>query len=544
MAATSSNGASGPSGQASSAWWSRLAVRRPVLSFFFVIVWPNALWSVANLVYNDKLIVSECCKNQVKQQEAFWLAVPLYSGLSWILGIGACVWLIWPVYVYLRAEEGKREMTATLRERAQRRLVNLPTYQLIVNFLLWMPGGVFFPLMIAFLGGTDNLGGILVQFLLSFLVSAVVTTFQTFVLLERFLVEYLYPRVFTDVRPAEVPGIITLPFQVRLWLVWGAVSLGPIIVLVLITFNLLIQPAIALTLLPLTIGVIVFGIATGGLIFWLVGQDLAHWLEQHIVATREIAGENFGVRIPELRSDEWGRLTDSFNKMAGDLGRGRQAYETIGHFVGPEVRERILEYLAPQVQEITVLFADIRGFTPRAAGKTPEEVVDLLNRFLSLAVQAIEAKGGWVNKFLGDGFMALFGAPLPLPAHADVAVAAARDFLARLDGLNRDLTRHGESPLKVGIGIHTGRALVGFIGSTVPLPGGRESKRGELSAIGETVNLTQRIEELTKTCKATLLVSEDTRRCLQQPVPFTSLGPQEIRGASQPVVVYKLDEQA
>src|SRR6516164_7253074 len=167
MAATSSNGASGPSGQASAAWWSRLAMRLPVLAFFFVIIWPNALWSVANLVYNDKLIISNLT---VDQQQAFWLAVPLYSGLSWVLGMGACVWLVWPVYVYLRAEEGKREMTAALRERAQRRLVNLPTYQLIVNFLLWMPGGVFFPLMIAFLGGTDNLGAILVQFLLSFLV--------------------------------------------------------------------------------------------------------------------------------------------------------------------------------------------------------------------------------------------------------------------------------------------------------------------------------------------------------------------------------------
>src|SRR5262245_50319637 len=169
MAATSTNDAVGPpSRQASGPWWSRLAWHRPVLVFFFVIVWPNALWSVANLVYNDKLIITG---RTTKQVDAFWLAVPLYSGLSWILGLGACVWLIWPVYAYLRAEDGKREMTAALRERAQRRLVNLPTYQLIVNFLLWMPGGFFFPLMIAMLGSTDELGGILVQFLLSFLVS-------------------------------------------------------------------------------------------------------------------------------------------------------------------------------------------------------------------------------------------------------------------------------------------------------------------------------------------------------------------------------------
>ena len=124
--------------------------------------------------------------------------------------------------------------------------------------------------------------------------------------------------------------------------------------------------------------------------------------------------------------------------------------------------------LGGTVQEITVMFADIRGFTPRSADKAPEEVVELLNRFLSLAVQAVEANGGWVNKFLGDGFMALFGTPLPRDDHADAAVAAGGDLLRRLTGLNEDLARQGEAPLKIGIGIHTGQALVGCIGARYP----------------------------------------------------------------------------
>src|SRR4029079_11068655 len=122
-----------------------------------------------------------------------------------------------------------------------------------------------------------------------------------------------------------------------------------------------------------------------------VGKDLGSWLETHVAATREIAKENFDVRITLLRSDEWGRLTDSFNNMAQTLSVGRQAHETLGRFVGPEVRDEILKrytQLGGNVEGITVMFADIRGFTQRSAGKAPEEVVELLNRFLSLGVQA------------------------------------------------------------------------------------------------------------------------------------------------------------
>jgi adenylate cyclase len=521
------------------AWWSRLAQRHPLIALFLVIIWPNALWSVANLLYNAKLIVERHCDTD--SQKVFWdLGVPVYSGLTWILGMAICAWLTRPLYSYFRALKGAVPLTPDVKRAAQRRLINLPRYQMVCNFLLWMPGGFYFPIVICTFGGKENAWEITSQFLASFAVSAVVTTFQTFVLLERFLLVYLYPLVFTDIRPAEVEGAM-LRFHLRLWLLWGAVSLGPIVVLVLITINLLDPEE---ELVPLTVGVVIFSIATGGIIFWVVGSDLGSWLETHVRATREIANENFAVRIAELRSDEWGRLTDSFNSMAQSLSLGRQVHETFGHFVGPEVRDEILKRhgrLGGNVQEVTVMFADIRGFTRRSLDKAPEEVVDVLNRFLSLGVQAIEGKGGWVSKFLGDGFMALFGTPLPHSDHADLAVAAARDFLSRLDGLNRDLVAQGQAPLKVGIGIHTGPALVGCIGATVPSPDGRQRTRLEFTAIGDTVNVTQRLEELTKKCGETLLFSEATRLQLKRPVRLRCLGQQEIRGREQSVVVYKVD---
>lgn len=517
-------------------WWPRLVERHPVVAFFIVIIWPNALWSIANYVYNEDLIVGRFCQAE-PQQLAFLIASAMYTGICWVLGMRVCWQLISPLATYFRARK-LGDVPDDVKRRAQRRLVNLPFYQLLVNFFLWMPGGVLFPVVIYFLGGPQFWSPwIAVQFLASFTVSAVVTTFQTFVFLERFLLGYLYPKVFTDIRPVEVPGGIHLSFQQRLLFLWGAVALGPIVVLTLIVSNLLwprpdLPPE---SLLPLTIGVVAFGIVTGGIIFWMVGNDVSGWLEKHVIATREIARENFDVRIPGLRSDEWGRLTDSFNDMAKDLGHGKHVRETLGQFVGVDMADEILKNyseLGGRVQDITVMFADIRGFTTRSAGKPPEEVVNLLNQFLTLAVQAIEVNSvGLVNKFLGDGFMALFGVREPPDYHADQAVSSARNLLSRLDALNHELQSQGQPPLRIGIGIHTGPALVGCVGAT---------RRREFTAIGETVNLTQRIEELTKTCGEMLLLSEATRQALQKPMPLKCLGPQDIRGSPEPMVVYTI----
>jgi adenylate cyclase len=266
-------------------------------------------------------------------------------------------------------------------------------------------------------------------------------------------------------------------------------------------------------------------------------------MEAHAAATEQVALENYDVRIREQRPDELGRLTDHFNDMAAALGRARLMRETFGQFVHPEVRDLVLDHraLGGEVLEITVLFLDIRGFSRRAAGQAPERTVALLNRFLTLAVAAIEEKGGLVNKFLGDGVMALFGAPRPRKDHADLAVEAAGELLGRLDCLNAELANEGQAPLAVGIGIHTGPALVGSIGATVRVGAGREMMRREFTAIGETVNLGQRLEQLTKTCPGPALLSEPTRRRLGRSFPLTCLGLREIPGLREGVVVYRLD---
>jgi adenylate cyclase len=269
------------------------------------------------------------------------------------------------------------------------------------------------------------------------------------------------------------------------------------------------------------------------------------WINSHAAATEQIELGNLDVQIAERRPDEFGRLTDRFNDMAAALRQAREEHETFGQFVNPRVRDAIMEHypgLGGEVRDITVMFADIRGFTRRSAGEPPARVVELLNLFLSLAVRAVEERGGQVNKFLGDGFMALFNAEPPCADHADRAVIAALDLLARLEDLNDELARRGQAELKVGVGIHSGPALVGCVGATLALGEGRELLRRELTAIGETVNVCQRLEQLTKVHGGPILLSEATRSRLTVEVALEALGPVAVPGLDERLPAYRAGE--
>ena len=149
-------------------------------------------------------------------------------------------------------------------------------------------------------------------------------------------------------------------------------------------------------------------------------------------------------------------------------------------------------------------------------------------------VQIVEERhSGMVNKFLGDGFVALFGVgdEAGVVAHPDRAVSAGRDMLAALLELNRTLADAGKSPLAIGIGIHTGVAIVGSVGSP---------KRLEFTAIGSTVNLASRVEGLTKGLGEDMILTEDTFNALSRRDGLKHLAPQQIRGLDRPVSIYGL----
>lgn len=518
----------------------RLVRRHPVAALFLLAVACNLAGSVFSILYNTILIVWHYLTPA--QADAFWRTVTVYNLVAYPVCVGFVIGLLRPVARAQGQLAAGRDVPPGTLLRCQRRLVNLPMYQIGVNLAGWLPGAVVFPLGIGLGGGWENFWPIAGQFAVSFVVSALLTTAHTYFLLEAYLFTFLYPAFFQHDRPAALAGPHRITFRQRLAFYWTAVALVPLAALLVVVLNCSEdQSAWLRDLRRLALGVAAVGVVSSAVIGVVVGRTLLSWLADHARATEQIALGNFDFRIAQKRPGEFGQLTDRFNDMAAALAQARHVRETFGQLVRPDVRDEILERypgLGGEVAEVTVLFVDLRGFTRQSAGQPPEHTVEVLNRFFSLAVAAVEGHGGWVNKFLGDGLMALFNVPRACRDPADRALAAAHDLVARLDRLNDELRPAGRPPLAAGLGLHTGPALVGCVGATWT-DHDRTRTRKEFTAMGETVNVAQRLEQLTKTVPGPILLSEATRAALRRPAALECAGRHPLPGCPEPCLVYR-----
>jgi adenylate cyclase len=246
--------------------------------------------------------------------------------------------------------------------------------------------------------------------------------------------------------------------------------------------------------------------------------------------TERVAAGDYSQRLPVVQDDDLGALAASFNRMQAGLAERRRLHAAFGTYVDPALAARLLEQgddvFTGERREVTVMFIDIRDFTPFAEANTAEDTVARLNALFEIVVPAVVEAGGHVNKFLGDGALAVFGAPNDLPDHADAALRAAVKIHRLVD------ERFG-AELRIGIGINTGVVIAGTIGG-----GGKL----EFTLIGDTVNVAARVEQLTKTTSDTILL---TRPCVDalaaRPTGLLDRGSHALKGKSAPVQVFSLD---
>jgi class 3 adenylate cyclase len=204
----------------------------------------------------------------------------------------------------------------------------------------------------------------------------------------------------------------------------------------------------------------------------------------------------------------------------------RQVADAFSGYVGPQVlraieRGELKPDLGGEMRKVCVLYADIRGFTQVSAVLAPDQLVRLVNRYFAVVSPAIQEAGGMVDKYLGDGLMAIFGAPQKLDDPVRHALEAAQEMLLGVQALNRDLVTEGIPPLQVGIGVHYGDVVVGHLGTT---------ERHEYTAVGATANAASRIEVFTKQFPYPVMVSAAVVQAMAGRAAFADVGMHEVRG--------------
>jgi len=207
-----------------------------------------------------------------------------------------------------------------------------------------------------------------------------------------------------------------------------------------------------------------------------------------------------------------------------------------GKYVSPVVIDHLLQNpneikLGGEKRDITIFFSDIRGFTPISEKLNPEELVHLLNEYLSEMTSIIIKDQGLVDKYMGDAIMAFWGAPLSLPNHAEIACSSSLEMIEKLHELQKKWKQQGIPFFEIGIGLNSGEAIIGNMGS---------STRFDYTAIGDNVNIASRMEGLNKTYGTNIILTEKTLKLIKDKFETRKLDAVKVKGKKKPIFIYEL----
>jgi adenylate cyclase len=463
-----------------------------------------------------------------------------YNPLAFIGATCAIAGYIWPIVTHFRRVGAEASIVV------QRRVVSTPLAVATIGLTPWIVACVAFPVAtyVSFGRWSPEL---MSQQVLSPLVSGFLAATTTYLLLDWLVRARVAPRVFPGGRLRQAPGTLALGVRGRLLIFLLAVAFTP-----LFTMLGLVRAAVsrleAGVPASMVVPVLAHASSVTFAVYVLLGVGLtlilARILTRPLVqvagALRRVQSGDLDVDVRVGSSDEIGVLADGVNAMVAALRDKEHILQTFGRVVEPSVRDQLLAgelRLGGELRTASVLFCDLRGFTAMAERTPAADVVVTLNAFFTVMTDWVRECGGFVDKFIGDAVLVVFGL-FESDTHAaqtESAAAALRCGVGvreRLAALNARRAAAGQPPLVVAVGIHTGEVLAGRIGA---------EDRHEYTVIGDTVNVAARLQQFAKELGHSLLVSETTyelARARGVAAPVTMQDSISLRGRSEPVRVF------
>ncbi len=457
--------------------------------------------------------------------------------LSFLIPIAVVLWYERPIRAFLESRaQGvqPREESAAV---ARRRLLNEPFFLIGITFAVWLIAAVLYSWFFwRYGGGADAIRGIFFRNLYT----GLITTTVAFFVLEFVLQRRLVTHFFTEGGLYATPGTLRIRIRARLTAMLFACNVVPFMAilqnLVGETVPGAAESAAALDQLRSTLywHALIF-VGVGVWVTFLVSSNLTRPLRQIIEVLGGVRNGRLDRRVRVTSNDEIGYTGDVINEMVMGLKEREFIKETFGRYVTEEIRDEILSGRVPldgEIRDVTVLFADLRDYTPMVERTPPKEVVVILNGYFKEMDEAIRGRHGLVLQYIGDEVEAVFGAPIARADHPRLALEAALEMRRRLLAYNEDLASRGYPPLAHGIGIHSGEVVAANIGSP---------DRISYTLVGDAVNLASRIQDLTKEMGASILLSEDTRSRVGDDLPVRPLTPTRVKGKTEEVRIYALD---
>lgn len=482
--------------------------------------------------------------------EFLWIHVVAYRfAILCLLATFACVpflvilrRVLTPISQCLSLKNRQQSLPPPLELKAKQRLINLPFIMAPLNILFW----IFIPLCI--FGGTFAIDKIDLAAAITFFIRSTMVGFVSSAIIffgvESHARKVLIPLFFPKGELSLVERTAKLSILKRLRAFYRIGSLIPLAIIVLTLFVLYLQvnaetvsgKTYGQGVLNFSIVVFILSFLGSGILNRQISRSIADPINGMLDTMEEIKRGNYQTRVNVVSNDEVGVLGDATNRMIQSLAEKELLRDAFGRYVTPEIRDEIISGRIPldgEFKDVTVLFADLKDFTPMTEANDPKQMVQILNDYFKEMSAAIKSKSGLILQFLGDEIYAVFGAPVSCKDHPSNAFFAALDMEKRLKDLNKRFVQQGRLPLSHGIGIHTGQVLAANIGSP---------DRLSYLLLGDAVNLASRLQTLTREMDARIIVSAETKQYLPESQTRNVLvrhpQPVQIKGQQTKVNIY------